>query len=460
MTWLKAVERRGQSVLISSYFYNGIQTKYFQKILGLAVGLDHYLILDYVNYYSQEEVETFEKNILPLLQKSNFEIIREWLDKLYLKATGLLEFSEEIKQKNMLEVQQNCVHYFEQFSELSLQFGPAMYLPILIEKIIEATIQKIVEKDIKSEKEKALHLFTSSHVPTEGTKELINLCKISETENISENITKHLQQFGWLSFTKFVGEPWTFELILQRMQNVDKNVRLEYEYIKNKQETQELITKYNISLSDQKIIWIAKEVSYFRSYRLDVYTKAGYNIKNLLAVIAEKLEINVTDVVFLTYTEIVLLLQSEENADRSEIAKRKNNFWQMKFSLGTIRFQYEEPFEVVLMKEIKLQEFKGRIAFPGKVRGRVQIIRGVLEFDKMRLGDVLVTSMTTPDFVPLMEKAAAIVTDEGGMTCHAAIVARELHKPCIVGTEVATKALKDGDLIEVDATKGTVRKIP
>ena len=67
--------------------------------------------------------------------------------------------------------------------------------------------------------------------------------------------------------------------------------------------------------------------------------------------------------------------------------------------------------------------------------------------------------MTTPEYLPAMEKAAAFVTDEGGILCHAAIVARELKKPCIVGTQYATKIFKDGDLVEVDAEKGVVRKI-
>jgi len=67
--------------------------------------------------------------------------------------------------------------------------------------------------------------------------------------------------------------------------------------------------------------------------------------------------------------------------------------------------------------------------------------------------------MTTPDFMPAMQKAAAFVTDEGGITCHAGIVARELKKPCVIGTKIATQVFKDGDLVEVDAGQGTVRII-
>jgi pyruvate,water dikinase len=72
-------------------------------------------------------------------------------------------------------------------------------------------------------------------------------------------------------------------------------------------------------------------------------------------------------------------------------------------------------------------------------------------------GEILVSPMTMPDFLPAMKKAAAFVTDEGGMACHAAIVAREIKKPCVVGTKNATKILKDGDLVEVDANNGVVR---
>jgi pyruvate,water dikinase len=67
-------------------------------------------------------------------------------------------------------------------------------------------------------------------------------------------------------------------------------------------------------------------------------------------------------------------------------------------------------------------------------------------------GDILVTGMTRPEYLPFVKKCSAFITDAGGMLSHAAITARELHKPCIIGTEIATKILKDGDLIEVDAT--------
>ncbi|MBI4153305.1 hypothetical protein HY497_02180 [Candidatus Woesearchaeota archaeon] len=102
---------------------------------------------------------------------------------------------------------------------------------------------------------------------------------------------------------------------------------------------------------------------------------------------------------------------------------------------------------------------KGIVAHPGKVTGRCKIILDPFAKNDFKKGEILVTAMTRPEFLPLMEKAAAFVTDAGGMLCHAAITSREMKKPCIVGTEKATLFLKDGDLIEVDAFSGIVRKL-
>ncbi len=99
---------------------------------------------------------------------------------------------------------------------------------------------------------------------------------------------------------------------------------------------------------------------------------------------------------------------------------------------------------------------RGLGAAPGFATGKVRVIRSHEDADRLLDGDVLVTHMTAPDWVPLMRRAAAIVTDSGGMTCHAAIVSRELGIPCVVGTVEATTALHDGDLVTVDAGSGIV----
>lgn len=99
---------------------------------------------------------------------------------------------------------------------------------------------------------------------------------------------------------------------------------------------------------------------------------------------------------------------------------------------------------------------RGLAASPGIGRGKVKKIKDVSEINLVKEGDILVTAMTNPDMVPAMRTAAAVVTDEGGRTCHAAIVSRELGIPCVVGSNNATSVLEEGQFITVDATRGVV----
>lgn len=105
-------------------------------------------------------------------------------------------------------------------------------------------------------------------------------------------------------------------------------------------------------------------------------------------------------------------------------------------------------------------QLRGRCAYPGLVRGTVKIVREQRDFSKLRRGDILVAPNTRPEYVPVMKRAGAIITEEGGITSHAAIVSRELKVPCIVGMQGAIGQLRDGDRIELDATTGEVRKLP
>lgn len=121
-------------------------------------------------------------------------------------------------------------------------------------------------------------------------------------------------------------------------------------------------------------------------------------------------------------------------------------------TLGTSEKEAEE------VAEERIIITKGLGASPGMASGAVKIIRNTDELDKIEMGDVLVTVMTTPDMVPAMKRASGIITDEGGVTCHAAIVSRELGIPCVVGTGDATKVLKENEFVTLDGNKGMVYK--
>lgn len=154
-----------------------------------------------------------------------------------------------------------------------------------------------------------------------------------------------------------------------------------------------------------------------------------------------------------------------KNIDKNELVKRDTGFALIPgIFVGPISFaELVQKFPEYLFKVEKGEHdsngLKGQIAYKGKVRGIVRIVKRKDQVEQTQEGEIIVSPMTTPDMVPAMKKAAAFVTDEGGITCHAAIIAREMKKPCVIGTKVATQILNDGDEIEVDADIGVIKII-
>ena len=116
-----------------------------------------------------------------------------------------------------------------------------------------------------------------------------------------------------------------------------------------------------------------------------------------------------------------------------------------------------KKIEALVFADNKITELKGVSAYPGKVIAIARVINDPKLGARLKKGEVLISGMTRPEFLPIMQRASAFATDAGGVLAHAAIVARELKKPCITGTRVATKVFKDGDLVEVDANIGVVK---
>ncbi len=186
--------------------------------------------------------------------------------------------------------------------------------------------------------------------------------------------------------------------------------------------------------------------------------EASYKLKFIMAEIAMRLGFTNEELAFLTYEEIRTVLLSEKKIESSELSARIKNsaFIYKKDKLYIVSDgNFLEQLDVTLNSK-QQTILHGVSAFKGLVKGEVKIVISSNDFEKVKQGDILVTSTTRPDYIKVMEMAGAFVTNEGGMLSHAAILARELKKPCIIGTKIATKVLKDGDLVEVDANLGTV----
>ncbi|MFH1832826.1 MAG: PEP-utilizing enzyme [Candidatus Levyibacteriota bacterium] len=154
-------------------------------------------------------------------------------------------------------------------------------------------------------------------------------------------------------------------------------------------------------------------------------------------------------------------IQSDDFPGKQELEKRYEGYFftNNQLFVGTTKPQVAQKLGIHFTEERvkKVKQLKGNVACQGFIKGYVRRLMGHDQIHLLQEGEILVSPMTIPDFLPAMKKAVAFVTDEGGMLCHAAIVARELNKPCIVGTGIATQVLKDGDLVEVDANTGVVK---
>ncbi len=150
------------------------------------------------------------------------------------------------------------------------------------------------------------------------------------------------------------------------------------------------------------------------------------------------------------------LFEPLEIIQKQQTETEEQGDWSLVYKKGSINFVRR-----IIGKADQLNNsdglLRGSSAFPGNVSGPVVIVNSVQDLPRVRPGDIVVSPMTTPDYISIIHIAAGIVTDEGGITSHAAIIARELKKPCIVGAKIATKVLKDGDRIEVDADHGLVK---
>ena len=159
--------------------------------------------------------------------------------------------------------------------------------------------------------------------------------------------------------------------------------------------------------------------------------------------------------------ETLIGLEDLDSPDPKKLKKRENGFFWAEnkyLAMNFDTFQETHPSYNFLIDEVDPNQkvITGTVAFKGRVKGEVQVVSRKKDIANFKEGNILVAPMTTPHYLPAMKKAKAFITDEGGVTCHAAIVSRELKTPCIIGTKIATQVLKNGDKVEVDANTGKI----
>jgi phosphohistidine swiveling domain-containing protein len=195
-----------------------------------------------------------------------------------------------------------------------------------------------------------------------------------------------------------------------------------------------------------------------RVYAESVFDETERLTRQLIARITHETGVEEWLVAYLTREELSAYLDKQTMPLCTDLENRNKKaiLWADETTYGYVTGKDAETLEVFLNAGIS-EDIKGVSAFPGVVQGRVKIVLDPFQTEGFGDGDVLVAGMTRPDYAPLFKRAGAVVTDAGGILSHAAIAAREMKKPCIIGTKNATKVLKDGDLVEVDADRGMVK---
>lgn len=363
---------------------------------------------------------------------------------------------------------------YDKWQKLYLDFWAVGLVPEMANWGGEQILKEILHEKIKNEKD-FITAFEKLSAPErlsfyqEEELELLNLKKYEKTKDFDNLLEKHAQKYFWIRNSYFEQKELKedyFKKILSGIPQVDARIKEIKNFPKKViSEKKSIIKKYKLN---KKIIKTAKRLSYsiwWQDARKKQIFTSNYFIDLFLKEISKRKKISFLDLKFYWPIEISKLLKNNEKTSDKKISQRKKfvlvHYYKdiLTYRTGEKERAIVEPF---LVKKIeKTGIIKGMVVSIGcgKVKGKVKILLTPRNVSKMNKGDILVAPMTSPDYIVAMKKAAAVITDEGGITSHAAIVSRELKIPCIVGTKIATKVLKDNDLVEVDARKGIVKKI-
>ena len=294
--------------------------------------------------------------------------------------------------------------------------------------LFDHALVEYIENNFREEKQSifdAIHPVKNTHIM-----ELQADIREGKTEEFL------LKKYPWVGTHGFEGEPFSIEKI-------------------NGFRTKE---SFSPIFSDSKLIKIGSQLAFYRSYIVETVDKILFSIIPHLKKFATDNLIDITDVYNLTPQEVLSYKELP-----MDINERKISYGIISNSSGMtilVGDKLNKKLEQLIFVNIESYfELKGMTAYKGKVVGSVRIILDKSQLTNVMPGEIIISNETTPEYVVAMKKAAAIITNLGGITSHAAIVAREMKIPCITGTKIATKIFNNGDIVEVDADKGIVRII-
>ena len=283
-----------------------------------------------------------------------------------------------------------------------------------------------------------------------------------------------VKNFGWMPVFAF-GTPWDgryYEKQLRELLKRDlKGLKKDYESLKNYTKIRnialkEVVRKYKINKKDlQSFIdfGLTLDCQNEAEYLVSL---TGFYLLPIYKEISRRLYLSLNQIRTLYEDEIAAALAGKLKPQKVLAERKKICGWGFNREM-TKRYNFTPSFAQKLFDHLNKtaanlhgqDEAKGLCANLGQKKGRAKILLTPADNNKVKEGDILIAHATTVDYLPAMKRAAAFVTEVGGLTCHAAVVAREFNVPAIVCLKNATKNFKDGEIVEVDADKGIVRKL-
>lgn len=446
--------------LIYNTLHNILQKT--KKISGI-----HKKTIYYNDEYFSEAEKSLYKNLKALTDKKLIKIYKK-LFKLYqmshgtsLATTWFIDADGEDFTNYLMDFTKKKV------LERKLRLSFVGVFSVLTSPHKESLVQKEEKEslrilDIIKSNKKAKKLFSEKDIKK------IEKGLYGINPKIKNKILHHYKKWQWLPYT-YIGPAYDLDhylenwsLLLRQKISPKREINKLAKALQNtKKKRNELFKKLKLNKKEREIFDIAAQIVWLKAYRKDVLYHGFYVFDKILKELGKRHCLSLMQMKFFLRDEMDDLgkLDPNELNQRKKFSVLYMKDGKLKIMTGRNAHMFLSKQNFEREKKINTSKLKGTPACPGKASGKVKIINLPKEMDKMKVGDIMVAHTTFPALVPAMKKAAAIVTDDGGLTCHAAIVARELKIPCVVGTKAATKILKDGNKISIDATKGIIKKL-
>ncbi|MEX1014083.1 MAG: PEP/pyruvate-binding domain-containing protein, partial [Candidatus Paceibacterota bacterium] len=430
-----------QNVLSASFWVSAQGTSYFKLILGDQN--IHFINYDSNFWYLDKLNNSVIKKIKRIIKNDSFDD--------YFK--NLIDISNSISNqyeklfKNRKYDEKTLSELFSIQKEL---YGFWLAIDIIGENILQIALRAGWTKSEKDLLDKVQpHLF-KTWIEKENNL-LIDLA--NSNKSIDEKRKKYRDDYFWQGLYKWQGQTLSDSDIDEKIDNAKNGIKSKFK-------------DYNINLlSDyDPLMKLSILSSYWRTQCSELATIFEFYVKDIVTDKVNK-EINIIN---LTCDEIVDNNFSEPKDNFKSRSKGVFQYLNNNNEVITIPVM-DENYSHIFKRFIKAKEdlniitsqniIKGTPVSKGSVQGTAKIILSKEDFNKFEQGNILVTTETTPVFVPLMKMSSAILTERGGVTSHAAIVSRELGVPCVISLKNITEHIQDGDKIEVDADKGIVKII-